>query len=243
VSFGFPDQSIALDFGRAPLTERLYVTPLVGDRLRVEDVDLHAQAGEVLGGFPKNLLAESIAVFYQLVDRQGADHTTKVCFQRFPRDRLDLVGAHAEEPRAGGQKRLPVIFEADVGDGLDRDENAVGIGHVFDPDLRERYFCQIKKLDLFDDRPTYPAAAGDHHRAGWKNHHRAGPRFSFNGYALEPPSPAARAVEEGRLIGGDPDIERRQGPDQNEQGDDRHQTDRRPSHIVYEIIHAYFPPV
>ena len=73
IAFGLggTDGGVALDLGDAPLTERFEVAVTVGDTGDLEDVDLHADAGEVTARFLDDTAGEGVPVGVEVLDRHG----------------------------------------------------------------------------------------------------------------------------------------------------------------------------
>src|SRR6266508_2273887 len=100
--FGLADLSVAFDFRRAPLAERVQIAFFVANLLNRQSVKANAHLLQVNRGFTRQLLREALAVVVNLFDRQRAEDGAQVAFQSLKDQALKLVVRHAQESLRGG---------------------------------------------------------------------------------------------------------------------------------------------
>ena len=155
---GFANRPVTLHLRRALLAQRVEVAFLIADLLHGEHVHADAHALQVLGGFRRQLLGETLAVAIDFLDGQRAQDGSKVTLQGLKDDFLDLVGRHAEETLGRGAQGDIVTLDFDVGDRFDEDRNALQGVSPFDLE-RNGEHIEREVVDLFQQgeakgRPT-----------------------------------------------------------------------------------------
>ena len=73
VRFGRTDRGVALDLGDPLLSERFEVTVFVTNVLDLEDIDFHADAGQVRADFSDDGPGKGLTIAVQLFDGHGGD--------------------------------------------------------------------------------------------------------------------------------------------------------------------------
>ena len=161
VSFSFADGCVALDLRGPALAERVEVALLVADLLDRQNVNADAHLLEIGRGLGRQFLREALAIAVDLFHRERAEDRPQVAFERLEDDLLDDVMCHAQEALGGRLERAVVAADLHVGDGLDRDGNA--LQRVGPLDLeRDRHHVEMQVLDLLQERDPQGGAAAHH---------------------------------------------------------------------------------
>ena len=149
--FGGADRRIAADLGDPALAERFQVPVAVGDARDLQDVDLHADAGEVTACLLDDAACQRVTVGVQVLDGHGGGDAAQATGQDLVDLALQLREVGGQEALHRGLHCLVVGTDAHQPDGLDVNGNTVVGQRILQVDVH---------VERFERHDVHPLDAG-----------------------------------------------------------------------------------